>query len=562
MRNASYDGLAVWFGTALWEQQVAGYHSVYNKTMIMETGIDADKILKNKWTVVVCPAKRTPADLVKLRRDIDRSGLLLKEYISVPLAATKYYMSQEQVERSAKEILVLDIQSNYSELSLVESNNGKIRLAKVQRVPIGKNRLVEMAMVHFMSKICSDSNCWSNVLRGELVLKTKVSKVLEHMLECRRYIKSFSVEIPEWKKKFSLKLYREDVDNFCKRLLDEVLDESFLGKKPISGGAKGFFEKAKVCCGLTNPVPMILLGEFFQYDDGVNLVREIFPQYQVLSYKPVQAAVLGAAAYAHEKGGCRSVVQASDFSAKEVKATKPMELMKSLDLDVQKAYLQIKEAIEASKMKVRFCLDNTKVLSDVAEALVYDHPELEIAWNYDESGLYVYEYSGEMELKPFYNKGWKELLMEIDWKVDEIIRKCIGRQQLSDQEQVNRIYSYISQNYIYAAKGKDGEWASSVSSIEAVLGSGICAGYSKIMTYCLKKLQIPVVSVLGDANGQTFGGHAWNIYQMTDGTYTHLDVTWDLGKKVTRAKYFAIDDTAMRARRHFWKPLDYPVCAF
>ena len=74
MRSPGYDGLAVWFGTALWEQQVAGFHSVYNKTMMMQTGVGADDILKNKWTVVVCPAKRLPADLANLRRDIDRSG--------------------------------------------------------------------------------------------------------------------------------------------------------------------------------------------------------------------------------------------------------------------------------------------------------------------------------------------------------------------------------------------------------------------------------------------------------------------------------------------------------
>lgn len=559
MRSSSYDGLAVWFGTALWEQQIAGFHSPYNKAMIMRTGVGADDILKNKWTVVVCPAKRMPTDLSALRRDIERSGLLVKEYMSAPLAAVKYYLGQQEIAKSTKKIYVADVQSHYSEISLVENNNGKIRLSKVQRVPVGKEQLVELAMEHYRKQIRSDLSAWSQIIVGELVLKSEVSKVLEYMLACRRPVKSFSVTIPEWEKTCELKMYREDLDCFCKKLLTEVLDEQFFEKTSV--GAKGFFEKAKVCCGIKDAVPMILLGEFFHYDDGVNLVREKFPHYQILSYKPAQAAVLGAAEYAHERTGTQSVIFQKGMPDSELQESKPMGNVKHLNSDQQEVYRQLIDALEAKKSKVRIWVEDPEQLSSIVEALVYDRPDLEVVWDCDESRLYHVGCMGEMDWHLVYKPDWKETLEEIDWKVEDILRRCIGHQKLSDAELVSRLYAYIAKHYIYAPKNEDGEWPLSASSLEAVLDCGICAGYAKAIYYCLKKLQIPVTCVLGDAGGSSFGGHAWNIFQMSDGTYTHLDVTWDLGRREARTKYFAIDDTAMRARRHFWKPLDYPVCA-
>ena len=48
------------------------------------------------------------------------------------------------------------------------------------------------------------------------------------------------------------------------------------------------------------------------------------------------------------------------------------------------------------------------------------------------------------------------------------------------------------------------------------------------------------------------------LVKMADGTYKHLDVTWDAGSSKTT--YLALDDLAIKSKKHEWNIIDYPVC--
>lgn len=52
------------------------------------------------------------------------------------------------------------------------------------------------------------------------------------------------------------------------------------------------------------------------------------------------------------------------------------------------------------------------------------------------------------------------------------------------------------------------------------------------------------------------------MVQIIDGSYRHMDITWDLEKaqKGKEIGYYLLDDIEMKARRHFWNVQDYPVC--
>lgn len=201
----------------------------------------------------------------------------------------------------------------------------------------------------------------------------------------------------------------------------------------------------------------------------------------------------------------------------------------------------------------------------IYQALRLDYPEIEVIWDYQQSGYFKNIIAGnsciiKMFLK--YKKDCDLLLRQIDDKVNQIIRKCSGKGLTSDEELVKAVYKSLSEEYIYSKeRNTDGTYPDYAYTLEALLKNGVCRGYAVAMVYILKKLQIPVMYISGDADGQEFGGHAWNLVQNIEGKYRHLDVTWDLGKPENKFNYFYLDDIQMRARRHFWDVRKFPKCS-
>lgn len=97
--------------------------------------------------------------------------------------------------------------------------------------------------------------------------------------------------------------------------------------------------------------------------------------------------------------------------------------------------------------------------------------------------------------------------------------------------------------------------------LDALLaGCADCEGYARAYQYLLQKAGIPALYVTGEANG---GGHAWIIMECEDGTWYHVDPTWDDGENTVSRAYFMQNDSVF-GRTHKIRPAvpgaSYPSC--
>lgn len=244
----------------------------------------------------------------------------------------------------------------------------------------------------------------------------------------------------------------------------------------------------------------------------------------------------------------------------------------SLKEPVKRAYWILLDSIVEMREYVELPLEEDDELLEVYEALEYDYPEVGLIWDYESCGYFKRKRNGrtEMSLRMSYKGTRAEIenrIRKVDEKVRKIIEESLGGKTWTDQEMVDQICKYMVTHYHYSAsigKNKKGKniYPKDSYTIECLLkGDGVCAGMASSLTYILHKLQIPVVTVLGDAAGtKEKEAHAWNIVQQVDGSYRHIDVTWDLAGNALFLEYRNLDDIAMRVRRHFWETDKYPCC--
>lgn len=69
----------------------------------------------------------------------------------------------------------------------------------------------------------------------------------------------------------------------------------------------------------------------------------------------------------------------------------------------------------------------------------------------------------------------------------------------------------------------------------------VCEGYAKAFTLVLNALEIENIYVTGNSyNGIKWGGHAWNMVKLDDGSFYNFDVTWDDAYEPAAYEYFAV----------------------
>ena len=219
------------------------------------------------------------------------------------------------------------------------------------------------------------------------------------------------------------------------------------------------------------------------------------------------------------------------------------------------------------EQKVCVPLFNPDELLKVYEAIHYDYPEIKLVWWYKESKYSIRQIVTSRKEMTLYIKYYgsydfvKQRLQNIELKAAQIIEICLYGEKITDDEIIRRICTYMAGSYRYADRQMDGEYPEYAYTLECLVrGEGVCAGFSSALTYILRMLQILVMTVAGKANGMYFFGHAWNIVRRSDGTYWHIDLTWDLEHELEKPQYFELDDGAMRARSHYWNGIEYPIC--
>ena len=234
-----------------------------------------------------------------------------------------------------------------------------------------------------------------------------------------------------------------------------------------------------------------------------------------------------------------------------------MGAIRNLNQTQREVYYKLLDVLLTGKEK--FQMDDIEVLPyESINMLKKDFPQTELLLEYTTSS-----YTDKLFVTLHYKDKGRELLKEVECVADKILKECV-REDLSDKEVFENIYNYICKHYRYQTeKDSEGNFPPASYTIAALLGSGVCKGYSLILIYILGKIQIPVSYIVGSAGTSAFNGdslHAWNLLESTTGDVTHVDLTWDLGN--THVKKFQYHgDVAMQARTHFWQKSEYPACS-
>ena len=181
------------------------------------------------------------------------------------------------------------------------------------------------------------------------------------------------------------------------------------------------------------------------------------------------------------------------------------------------------------------CYNDMNSISNDTEGLSilnnYVHPfnSFEsITFNFDSNVI-------EIEIKHTYEEEEKTNIMK---KVNDIINKNI-KNNMSTKDKIKAIHDYIINNTDYdtlkSENIKDTTYKSNTAYGVLVEHYGICSGYSDTMALFLNELNIINYKISNDQ-------HIWNLVYL-DGSWLHLDVTWDdpvSNKNITRDNYFLI----------------------
>ena len=146
----------------------------------------------------------------------------------------------------------------------------------------------------------------------------------------------------------------------------------------------------------------------------------------------------------------------------------------------------------------------------------------------DGNGVYYYTITLNIE---YYTTAEQET--KLDTEVEKVLKEIGVSKELSDYDNLKRIYDYLCENVTYDYTNlNNSEYKLKYSAYAALINkTAVCQGYSSLLYYMARKSGLDVRIVRGQAtNGLETGAHAWNIAKV-DGWYYNLDVTWDAGRK-------------------------------
>lgn len=130
----------------------------------------------------------------------------------------------------------------------------------------------------------------------------------------------------------------------------------------------------------------------------------------------------------------------------------------------------------------------------------------------------------------------------------QVVEECA---ELSTYEKALYVHDYLTSTTTYGfSENPYSEYGALVENM------AVCQGYSYAYKLCMDLLEIPCITVGGEANNGEYDlSHAWNMIQI-DGIWYHVDVTWDDATTSTDYGswchlYFCVDDEFM-SQNHAW----------
>lgn len=240
----------------------------------------------------------------------------------------------------------------------------------------------------------------------------------------------------------------------------------------------------------------------------------------------------------------------------------------------QKAYDQMLEAIrnhDESFMSFGCTFDD---IQKVSNAIAFDHPELFWYYNFKMCGAQVIlRYGATPEEAQLLQKRIDEVAKQYLEGIEDTMSAYDVALRLH-VKMINSVdYDTVTLNREKKAGGPAEDEIDYLRSICGVFldGKAVCEGYARAMQYLLQKCGVECAEMAGDIrkeNGESGGGHAWNILKV-DGDYYYLDTTWDDSSNTIQAvknynlgfDYFCITtEELLRTRDLSHCPTDAPVC--
>lgn len=154
-------------------------------------------------------------------------------------------------------------------------------------------------------------------------------------------------------------------------------------------------------------------------------------------------------------------------------------------------------------------------------------------------------------------------------KVDQVLSRFVAviPKNLSIEQKVALLYYTLTSRIQYDHEGMDRTTLPYTYIGALCKRRAVCMGIAELFCHLCTLVRVNAVTVIGYACSSaqpTFkeddgGLHAWVMVQLSDGTWVHLDPTWDLhtgSNNQWRPKWFLLSDHEMV--RHFWLCDQYP----
>lgn len=230
----------------------------------------------------------------------------------------------------------------------------------------------------------------------------------------------------------------------------------------------------------------------------------------------------------------------------------------NLTVTEKQAYNMILDKIYDMPDKILVPDLNEEELDNVFSALLSDNPDLFFLgrkcsvkaelWNDFFSVDYIIE-----------KEDYEKQKAELDAACDKVIASLTNRN--SQYQTELEIHNYIIDHCSYKIEKKNFVYSSAYGCL--VNGVAACEGYSKAAKLLFDRVGIESALISGTAttSKEAGGAHMWNIVNI-DGSYYHLDCTWDdpvtPGKNMRLYTYFNLSDEAI-GKTHFNFSID-PGC--
>lgn len=525
------------------KERLAGFHEKWGRSMVLACDNCVREILDSRKSAVaiVIPASAINKEKIDMKKRAEKYGCRIIDEICSPLGIAEYYVSQGNIEAGDKDIFVVDMWNTFTDVCVIRNEQGIRRIKDVHRIDFGFSQLEDFVMNFFEVQFESMKVGMLSDFANQELLRGQIRELIRRMIYSRTLKENIRMQPTNRKKACYLQIRRLEFDKIIGDLISLIIS-SINRVRMIHQVEKG---------------KLILSGDLFAYAGAVKSFKSRISVQEILSYKAEDVAVLGAAEYSRKKHGCgRCIV----IDYLDILYSQQIRRggYSNLNVRQQKAYKETLTCIMNRKPEAIFVGFSKDVLP-VYSALREDFPEVDIIWDY--SMGQVWEYKGTVKLALYYRQNSTEMLNKINCVVNGILAENIERKGMTDTQILKAVYHYISNHYHYIDEHlQNGGFPDHAYTLETLLRHGVCHGYAISMLYIFRHIQIPVIYICGDAEAGKFGGHAWNIIQMTDGNWRHLDVTWDLGKNRGNMCHLLLDDLEMKSRKHFWETLKYPEC--